>query len=77
MSETLSSLDLFTPDQRIAFEQAYEANAAAYALALAEAGGGLAQHQRDFALAIFPYPHPINGCFCRALSLRIATSGSR
>jgi GNAT superfamily N-acetyltransferase len=63
MSETLPSLDPFTLDQQIAFMQAYESNAAAYALALAEAGGGLALHEPDFALALFPYPHPINGVF--------------
>jgi ribosomal protein S18 acetylase RimI-like enzyme len=57
------SSDTVNPVESTRYALAYEANAAAYALALAEAGGGLALREADFILALFPYPHSTNGVF--------------
>lgn len=51
------------PGEAHRYALAYEANAAAYALSLAEASGGLAMREADFLLALFPYPHSTNGVF--------------
>ena len=62
-------LNPFTSDQRARFALAYESTAAAYALALSEAAGGLTIVENDFLLALFPYPHSINGVFKPRFSL--------
>jgi ribosomal protein S18 acetylase RimI-like enzyme len=59
----LPNFDAYDPGEATRYALAYEANAAAYALALAEAGGGLAMRAEDFILALFPYPHSTNGVF--------------
>jgi len=53
----------FTPDEQLHFALAYEANAAAFAIALAEAAGGQTWCEPDFTLALFPFAHSISGVF--------------
>ena len=53
----------FTPDEQLRFALAYEANAAAYAVALTGAAGGLTQNEPDYTLAIFPFHHSISGVY--------------
>ena len=50
----------FTPDEQLHFALAYEANAAAFAIALAEAAGGQTWCEPDFTLALFPFAHSIS-----------------
>jgi len=53
----------FSAADQARFALAYEANAAAFALALTEAAGGETRREPDFALALFPYPHSISGIY--------------
>ncbi len=59
ITETLS----FSDEEKLRYALAYESNAAAFAEALAGAGGGVVQREPDYLLTIFPFPHSINGVF--------------
>ena len=53
----------FATDETMRFALAYEANTAAYAVALTEAAGGLTRSEAEFRLAIFPFSHSISGVY--------------
>ena len=53
----------YTAEDQLRFALAYEANAAAYAVALTEAAGGQTWHEPDFTLTLFPFAHSISGVF--------------
>lgn len=53
----------FTNEEQLRFALAYEANAAAYAVALTGAAGGLVCREQDFVLTIFPSAHSISGVY--------------
>ena len=48
------------PDS-VKLAQAYESNLRAYTIAIAEAGDGFVQRDRDAVLTAFPYTYWING----------------
>jgi N-acetylglutamate synthase-like GNAT family acetyltransferase len=63
MSKKQAEHNSFSAEDQLCFALAYEANAAAYALALTEAAGGQTWREQDFTMALFPFPHSISGVF--------------
>jgi GNAT superfamily N-acetyltransferase len=54
---------VFRAEDQQRFALAYEANAAAYAVALTEAAGGQTWREPDFTLTLFPVAHSISGVY--------------
>jgi GNAT superfamily N-acetyltransferase len=63
MSVKQAGQNHFTADEQLHFALAYEANAAAHAVALTEAAGGQTWREQDFTLTLFPFAHSISGVF--------------
>ncbi len=53
----------YSTAEQLRYALAYEANAAAFAVALTEAAGGQTRREPDFTLALFPFPHSITGVY--------------
>ncbi len=63
MSKKQTNQNSFTAEEQLHFALAYEANAAAYAVALTEAAGGQIWREQDFTMALFPQTHSISGVY--------------
>ena len=63
MSKKQIDHNSFTAEEQLRYALAYEANAAAYAVALTEAAGGQTWREPDFTLTLFPFTHSISGVF--------------
>jgi GNAT superfamily N-acetyltransferase len=63
MSKKQIDQNSFTAGEQLRFALAYEANAAAYAVALTEAAGGQTRREQDFILTLFPLAHSISGVY--------------
>lgn len=63
MSKKQIDQNSFTAEEQLRFALAYEANAAAYAVALTEAAGGQTWQEQDFTLTLFPVAHSISGVY--------------
>jgi GNAT superfamily N-acetyltransferase len=63
MSNKQINHNSFIVEEQLRFAMAYEANAAAYAVALTQAAGGQTWREQDFTLALFPFSHSISGVF--------------
>jgi GNAT superfamily N-acetyltransferase len=74
MSKKKTNHGSFSADEQLSFALAYEANTAAYAIALTEAAGGQTRHEQDFILTLFPFPHSISGVFLPRFQAETSTA---